>query len=281
MQILDDSEMKKSKTYDFTHFDAETISDVFARFKVLDKTFHTEILAVSVDDAQWNHDNLDEFLADYRRSKTYSLVIARGEKTYLELVSNGRYQETPGGESVWGWKAKLDMAAADRQSIEALFALFEARLESARKVPAPKPQPKPEAPTIFIGHGRSPMWRDLKDHLGDLHGYRVEAFETGARSGHTIRDVLEEMLQKASFALLVLTAEDEHADGSVHARQNVVHEAGLFQGRLGFSRAILLLEKDCDEFTNIHGIQQIRFSTGNIKETFGDVLATLRREFPG
>lgn len=273
--------MKKSKTYDFTHFDAETISDVFARFKVLDKTFHTEILAVSVDDAQWNHDNLDEFLADYRRSKTYSLVIARGEKTYLELVSNGRYQETPGGESVWGWKAKLDMAAADRQSIEALFALFEARLESARKVPAPKPQPKPEAPTIFIGHGRSPMWRDLKDHLGDLHGYRVEAFETGARSGHTIRDVLEEMLQKASFALLVLTAEDEHADGSVHARQNVVHEAGLFQGRLGFSRAILLLEKDCDEFTNIHGIQQIRFSTGNIKETFGDVLATLRREFPG
>jgi predicted nucleotide-binding protein len=89
------------------------------------------------------------------------------------------------------------------------------------------------------------------------------------------------MLHRTSFALLVLTAEDEHADGSLHARQNVVHEAGLFQGRLGFSRAVLLLEDGCDEFTNIHGVQQIRFSKGNIKETFGDVLATLRREFAG
>ena len=36
--------------------------------------------------------------------------------------------------------------------------------------------------------------------------------------------------------------EDEHKDGSVHPRENVIHEAGLFQGRLGFPRAIVLLE---------------------------------------
>jgi predicted nucleotide-binding protein len=175
----------------------------------------------------------------------------------------------------------LEVGATDRQTIEAVFGIFESRLESARKVPAPKPEPKAEKPVVFIGHGRSALWRDLKDHLGDLHGYPVAAFETGARAGHTTRDALEDILRKASFALLVLTAEDEQADGSVHARQNVVHEAGLFQGRLGFSRALLLLENGCSEFTNIQGIQQIRFATGNIKETFGDVLATLRREFPG
>jgi hypothetical protein len=32
-------------------------------------------------------------------------------------------------------------------------------------------------------------------------------------------------------------------------------------------------------FSNIEGIRQIRFSKGNIRESFGDVLATPRREF--
>ena len=59
----------------------------------------------------------------------------------------------------------------------------------------------------------------------------------------------------------------------------MIHEAGLFQGKLGFARAIVLLEQDCNEFSNIAGLQQIRFAKGNIKEAFGEVLATIRREF--
>jgi predicted nucleotide-binding protein len=35
----------------------------------------------------------------------------------------------------------------------------------------------------------------------------------------------------------------------------VIHEAGLFQGKLGFARAIVLLEQDCNEFSNIAGLQ--------------------------
>jgi predicted nucleotide-binding protein len=59
----------------------------------------------------------------------------------------------------------------------------------------------------------------------------------------------------------------------------VVHEIGLFQGRLGFNRAIVLLEDGVEEFSNIHGIEQIRFSKGNIRETYGEILATIKREF--
>ena len=70
----------------------------------------------------------------------------------------------------------------------------------------------------------------------------------------------------------------EAKDGTLRARQNVVHEAGLFQGKLGFSRAIILLEEGTEEFSNIHGLHQIRFGKGNIKESFGDVLAVLKRE---
>jgi predicted nucleotide-binding protein len=65
-----------------------------------------------------------------------------------------------------------------------------------------------------------------------------------------------------------MTAEDEQADGTVHARQNVVHEAGLFQGRLGFKKAIILLEGGCEEFSNIEGLGQIRFPKGKIDAAF-------------
>jgi predicted nucleotide-binding protein len=119
-------------------------------------------------------------------------------------------------------------------------------------------------PVVFIGHGRDPQWRLLKDHLQDVHGYRVVAFETGARAGHEVRDVLEQMLTESDVALLVLTAEDEQADGSLRARENVVHEAGLFQGRLGFRRAILLLEEGANEFSNVTGLVQLRFPADGI-----------------
>lgn len=73
-----------------------------------------------------------------------------------------------------------------------------------------------------------------------------------------MRARLSEMLDAAAIALLVMIAEDEMADGAVQARMNVVHEAGLFQGRLGFTKAIVLLEDGCVEFSNIQGLGQIR-----------------------
>ena len=86
------------------------------------------------------------------------------------------------------------------------------------------------------------------------------------------------MLEESSMAFLILTYEDIGTDGEMHARENVVHEVGLFQGRLGFKRAIVVLEDGVHEFSNILGINQIRFSKGNIRETFGDVIATIKRE---
>ena len=95
-----------------------------------------------------------------------------------------------------------------------------------------------------------------------------------------MRDILEDMLDESTFAILVMTGEDETKDDELNPRLNVVHELGLFQGHLGFSRAIMLLEEGTSELSNMHGVDQIRFSKGNIREVFGDVLATLRREFP-
>jgi len=171
----------------------------------------------------------------------------------------------------------VSVRAPTRDKIESVFAVFESNAERCR-IPEQEEEEEQEETRVFIGHGQDPQWRDLKDHLHEKHGYDVEAYEIGSRAGHTIRDMLEEMLDESSFALLVMTGEDETKDGKLLARQNVVHEAGLFQGKLGFSRAIILLEDGTEEFSNIHGLQQIRFSKGNIKESFGDVLAVLKRE---
>jgi hypothetical protein len=61
---------------------------------------------------------------------------------------------------------------------------------------------------------------------------------------------------------------------------NVIHEAGLFQGRLGFKKAILLLEETCEEFSNIHGLGYIPFPTGKISATFEEIRKVLKREDP-
>ena len=131
---------------------------------------------------------------------------------------------------------------------------------------------------IFIGHGGSPMWRELKDFIEDTLKLPCAEFNRISAAGEFTGDRLKEMLEESCMAFLIMTGEDEQADGSLHARENVIHEVGLFQGRLGFKRAVILLEKDCQEFSNIQGLGQIRFSKGKIGETFGDILKALKRE---
>lgn len=131
---------------------------------------------------------------------------------------------------------------------------------------------------VFIGHGRSNLWKDLKDFIQDRLGLPWDEFNRVPVAGITNIARLSQMLDDAAIAFLVMTGEDEQADGKVHARMNVVHEAGLFQGRLGFTKAIVLLEEGCEEFSNIHGLGQIRFPKDNIKAAFEEIRQVLERE---
>jgi predicted nucleotide-binding protein len=128
---------------------------------------------------------------------------------------------------------------------------------------------------IFIGHGRSDQWRVLKDFLRERLNLEYEEFNRVSAAGINTQERLSEMLDQCRFAFLVLAAEDLHGDGSLHARENVVHESGLFQGRLGWRKAIILLEEGCEEFSNIVGLGQIRFSKGNIQSCFEEVRQVL------
>lgn len=132
--------------------------------------------------------------------------------------------------------------------------------------------------SVFVGHGRSTVWRDLKDFLQDRLSLPWDEFNRVPVAGVTNIARLSEMMDSAAIAFIVMTAEDEQIDGKMQARMNVIHEAGLFQGRLGFSRAILLVEEGCEEFSNVEGLGQIRFPKGNIAAKFEDVRLVLERE---
>lgn len=128
---------------------------------------------------------------------------------------------------------------------------------------------------IFIGHGQSLLWRELASFLHDRLFLDYDEFKRKPSAGLATTTRLSQMLDNAKFAFVVMTAEDETADGEMRPRMNVVHEAGLFQGRLGFERAIILLEDGCDEFSNIVGLTQIRFPKGKISAAFEEIRHTL------
>ena len=131
---------------------------------------------------------------------------------------------------------------------------------------------------IFIGHGHSDIWLRLKDFIVETLGLEHEEFSRISPAGKATGDRLKEMLEVSCMAFLIMTGEDEQADGSLRARDNVIHEVGLFQGKLGFERAIILLEEGCENFSNIHGITYIPFLKGNIRAAFEDIREVLKRE---
>lgn len=131
---------------------------------------------------------------------------------------------------------------------------------------------------VFIGHGRSLIWRELKDFIEDRLRLPVDEFNRVPVAGVTNITRLAEMLDAAAIAFLIMTGEDEQPEGELRARMNVVHEAGLFQGRLGFTRAIVVLEEGCEVFSNIEGLGQIRFPKGKIKAAFEEIRQVLERE---
>lgn len=252
--------MEKSKTYLKAYFSADILKYVFDK-NVLE--FLKSSYRLRRPDESWEFDDEREFFAEYRKPHEASTIRKTSDAISI-TVNYTKNSDTT-----------IEVQAKSRGEIESVFEVFEEKYDHS----IVKSENDIKSPIIFIGHGRSPVWRDLKDHLSDKHDYKIEAYESGARAGHTIRDILDEMASKSSFAILVMTGEDEDKDGNLKARPNVIHEVGLFQGRLGFSRAIVLLEDGTEEFSNLYGIQQLRFSKGNVKEIFGDVLATLKREF--
>jgi predicted nucleotide-binding protein len=248
-------------------------------------------------------------IENWRRQKSLPMVVSSGEpnlsksspefKQWLEDANEGitvvfgeyshwltefkdiQYYET--------WSALIGNELAEKSYLwkgldqaQSLLGSMIKEIEAERAEPtigalAAQTNLSEGAPHIFIGHGRNPLWLAVRAFLEKDCGLRVICFESEPRTSESIVSILEEMLDQVGFAVIVLTAEDATADGHVRARQNVIHEAGLAQGKLGFKKVVILKQDTVEELSNLAGLQYIPFKD-RIEQSFYDLDRVLKRE---
>ncbi len=79
-------------------------------------------------------------------------------------------------------------------------------------------------PAVLVGNGRSPLWRELADHLRDHHGVKVLTYESAVRAGVPNHVVLQELAERTKLAFLVHTVEERDERGVGRTGKNIVHE---------------------------------------------------------
>jgi sugar/nucleoside kinase (ribokinase family) len=126
---------------------------------------------------------------------------------------------------------------------------------------------------IFISHGSNPEWLAVQRFLEDRFDAPVHSFESAPWGGREITEALSSYLERCRLSVCVLTAEDFTGDGRKFARQNVIHEVGLFQGQHGFDGVVLLVEEGCDFVPEAAVPYTIYFPHNKIHRTFYQLAA--------
>jgi len=135
----------------------------------------------------------------------------------------------------------------------------------------------PLARGVFVAHGGGEQWHVLKEFIEQECGLPAYAFESGAWESRNVTEALAQYLDRCSFAVCVLTAEDATEDGRRLPRQNVIHEVGLFQGRYGFDRVLLLVEEGCD-FVGSPSLGTATFPPNAIETAFWRLFKMIRTD---
>ena len=91
-------------------------------------------------------------------------------------------------------------------------------------------------------------WQQVREFVSKGFGLAVEEYEKDSSVGYTVTARLEQMLTTSSLAIIVMSPEDEQKDQSFRVRQNIVHEIGLFQGRLGFEKVFRCVTEAATNF---------------------------------
>jgi predicted nucleotide-binding protein len=166
-------------------------------------------------------------------------------------------------------RAYLEML---RRDIDYIFEVL-ANSRTAEASPAVRPQ------RVFISHGRSEEWREVQAHIErDLKIPSLELAQEPNR-GRTVLQKLTEESDRCSYAVVVMTGDDEVPGDSPRARQNVLHEIGFFQGKFGLPSICLLYEEGTEIPSNIHGLVYIPFPKGLVSASFGALDRELQSSF--
>ena len=89
-------------------------------------------------------------------------------------------------------------------------------------IPTPWTEPAPSKSTsrrknkrIFIGHGHSNCWKELRDFIEIALGLPHDEFNCVSTAGLTTTERLQQMTDQADMAFLIMTAENQYVDGDM------------------------------------------------------------------
>jgi predicted nucleotide-binding protein len=197
-----------------------------------------------------------------------------------------RFGDARGDENLRRQEYYYSLLQARQRVLAALREDFAEHPDFYTEKPKPAP-PEPSQPPadlvakrnkVFLGHGKNLLWSKVERWLEKDKGVLVEAWESKSRAGEQVVQVLERLLDSCTFAVLVVIGEDATATNTLRARQNVVHEIGLFQGKLGFTKVALLQQEGTESFSNVDGLQAIRFPGDRIEAAFPELERMMKRE---
>jgi predicted nucleotide-binding protein len=125
----------------------------------------------------------------------------------------------------------------------------------------------PANKNVFMVHGHDETTKyQLSDFLRQL-GLNPVILHEQNNLGKTIIEKLEHYAGQANFAMVLMTPDDESADGKWRTRQNVIMELGWFMAKLGRSRTMILHkgQSDIEIPSDIKGLIYLHFDK-NIEE---------------
>jgi CheY-like chemotaxis protein len=135
---------------------------------------------------------------------------------------------------------------------------------------------------VFLSHGHNELLLlRLKNFLATSLKLDTVVLKELPSRGLTVVEKLERASEKCSFAVILLTRDDEQHDGALRARQNVIHELGFCQGKYGRQNVVLLAERGVELFTNISGIVRVEFDPQHFDSSFEELRREMQSAFPG
>ncbi len=131
---------------------------------------------------------------------------------------------------------------------------------------------------VFISHGRSPspLWREVQQFLEQDLGIETLEQGRGSTPGRSTVEKLTEASNLCHRAIVVVTVDDTSSFGEHRSRENVMHEIGFLQAKLGFDRLVILHEEGALGPHYLADFVNISFPKGNVRAAMIDLERELR-----
>lgn len=203
-------------------------------------------------------------------SRTFT-SLTEDEADVLLATAGGRYTRNGWGQQSDQIKRvtiKQHLIGQSDAVLEKLMELLDVEDSLSAEEPNLDPPPKadqepPADGPIFVvhGHDRAALHESVRV-LERGTDREVIVLREQANAGRTILEKFEGYAAQASFAVVLLTADDEggirsSSDPRPRGRQNVIFELGFFFGKLGRDRVVVLHEENVEKPSDISGLAYI------------------------